>query len=50
MVFDGEGINNGLGSLNVFAQVSVKAVFVHAVSGNGALKAPEAAGIEWKIP
>ena len=46
MVFDSKGIDNGLGSLNLLAEVFIKAVLVDAFSGDGTAEATQTAAVE----
>ena len=50
VILDGEGIDDGFGSLDFVSQVIVKAVGVDAFSGNGAVEAAKAAAPEGILP
>ena len=50
VVFDGEGVDHGVRGLNFGSQIFVKAVFVDALSADGAAEAAQTAALEGVFP
>ena len=49
MILDVKGVDDGVCGLNTLTKGGVKVILIDALARNGAVKAAEAAALEWEI-